>query len=350
MRKLLVLLAAVAFVVAYTVPAIAEGWDFYGHARMSTFMDSKSKEASGTGFDDDDLTWALQSNARVGATAKAGAVGGRFEYGVTDQAGSHFTARVRRLYGTWNFGAGTLKVGRDYTPVTTLWSDQVWGDDLGLLGYGMPYAGRQGQVALQMGGLNVALLTPVTSSIIGTTVDTDTTLPKIEVSYDFKAGPASVGVFGGMNTYDEVDATDKDESIDSNVIGVRASMAFGAAYVKVGGYFGANLGTYGFSGGGKPTYTTKLNDSDDMGYFLVAGFKASDAIELQAGYGYSEREVDVAGSKTDDSACYYVQAKIDFAKNVFIVPEIGKVDEMDNAAGANEGDLTYFGAKWEIRF
>ena len=347
MRKLLVLLAAVAFVVAYTVPAIADGWSFYGHSRMSTFMDSKSKEVKGgTGFDDDDLTWNLQGNARIGATVKANAVGGGFEYGTG--------INLRKLYGTWNFGGGTLLVGQTYTPVTTLWSDQVWGDDLGLLGWGMPYAGRQPQISLTMGGLKVALLKPIApakaDAIITGIADIDTTLPKIEVSYDFKAGPAGVGVFGGMNTYDEVDATDKDESIDSNVMGVRVSMAFGAAYVKVGGYVGANLGTYGFSGGGKPTYTTKLNDSDNMGYFLVAGFKASDTISVQAGYGYSEREVDVAGSETDDGSAYYVQAKIDFAKNVWIVPEIGKFDYLDNAAGKAEGDLTYFGAKWEIRF
>jgi len=36
MRKLLVLLSAVAFVVAFTVPAMAADWSFYGSARMST--------------------------------------------------------------------------------------------------------------------------------------------------------------------------------------------------------------------------------------------------------------------------------------------------------------------------
>ena len=324
MRKLIVLLSAIAFVVAYTVPAIADGGSYYGHARMSTFMDSKSKEKSCTGFDDDDLTWVIQLNARVAATAKAGAVGGRFE------------------------------LGREYAPVTTLYGDQIWVDDLGLLDWGMPYAGRQDQVAMQMGGLQVALLRPSTPEVaafnIAKTSDIDTIMPKIEVSYDFTAGPVGVGVFGGMNNYDEVDATDQDTSIDSNVMGILANAVFGRCLCKAGTYFGTNLGTYGFAGGGKPTYTTKLNDSHDMGYFFVAGFKASDTLSVQAGYGYSEREVGVAGSKTDDGAAYYVQAKIDFAKNICVVPEIGKFDYKDNAAGLDEGDLTYFSAKWEIRF
>lgn len=205
-----------------------------------------------------------------------------------------------------------------------------------------------------MGGLQVALLRPSTPEVaafnITETTNIDTIMPKIEVSYDFTAGPVGVGVFGGMNTYDEVDATDQDTSIDSNLMGIRANVAFGRYLCKAGTYFGTNLGTYGFAGGGKPTYTAELNDSHDMGYFLVAVFKASDTLSVQAGYGYSEREVDLAGPKTDDGAAYYVQAKIDFAKNIWVVPEIGKFDYKDNAAGMDEGDQTYFGAKWEIRF
>jgi hypothetical protein len=350
MRKLLVLLSAVAFVVAFALPAMASDWNFYGSARVGTFFEDDCVPAPG--YDDKDFTHALQGNARVGATVKGGPVGGRFEYGVTGQTtGSHYAARVRRLYGTWNFGAGTLKVGRDYTPVTTLYSDQVFAGDNGLLGFGMPYAGRQGQVAIQVKGLKVALITPTTASIIAGSVEQDTSIPKIEASYDFKAGPAGVGVFLGMNSYDDVNAANTEVGVDSMAYGFRAKMNFGAAFVKLGAYMGENLGVYGWSGGGTPSATgTTINDSDDMGYFLLAGFKASDTIALQVGYGYSERERDVSGEVADESVSYYLQAKIDFAKNVFIVPEFGKFDYKEDANGADQGDTTYYGAKWQINF
>jgi len=97
MKKLLVLLAAVAFVVAFTVPAMAADWGFYGSARMATFMNDVTPAAPAT-QSDDDLLWDLQGNSRIGASVKAGAIGGLFEYGSTPN--------LRQLYGTWNFGGG----------------------------------------------------------------------------------------------------------------------------------------------------------------------------------------------------------------------------------------------------
>ena len=104
MKKLLVLLAAVAFVVAFTVPAMSADWNFYGSSRISTFFDGDSEELTGTGFDDDDLTWGLQGNSRIGAKVKAGDISGRFEYGTG--------INLRLLYASWNFGGGELLVGQ----------------------------------------------------------------------------------------------------------------------------------------------------------------------------------------------------------------------------------------------
>jgi len=132
MRKLFVLLAAVAFVVAFTVPAMAADWSFYGSARMYTFMSDYSKEYTGTGFSDDDLSWFLQGNSRIGAKVKAGAVSGRFEYGSGPS--------LRLLNGAWNFGGGTLVVGQDYSPIDTFISNQQgpahWGGDIDALPWG----------------------------------------------------------------------------------------------------------------------------------------------------------------------------------------------------------------------
>jgi len=344
MRKLLVLLSAVAFVVAFTIPAMAADWGFYGSARMSTFMESLSKEASPTGYDDDDLTWALQGNSRLGATVKAGDIGGGFEYG----SGPN----LRKLYGTWNFGGGTLLVGQDYTPLNIFQSNQVWDGDADLLPYGGIYNGRRPMIQLAMAGLKVALVQPHAISALGG-ADTDLTLPKIEASYKFKAGPAALIGMLGYQTYDAVDATDGSISVDSLFYGLGFNVGLGAAYINGNIYKGTNLGEYGLwqTGAASATITAgDLNDNDSMGYLLVAGFKVSDTIGLEAGYGHVECELDVAGSEADETDTYYVQATINLAKGCFIVPEIGKVDYKDSAAGADQGDLTYYGAKWQINF
>lgn len=121
MKKLFVLLTAAVLAVAFTVPAMAADWSFYGSSRVYTGWMDDSKEVAGLGgeVDDADLSWNQQTNARIGANVKAGALGGNFEYGHSS------TVNLRKLFGTWNFGAGTLLVGQDYTPIDTFWSHMV---------------------------------------------------------------------------------------------------------------------------------------------------------------------------------------------------------------------------------
>jgi len=101
MKKLLVLLAAGAFVLGLTLPAMSADWSFYGNSRMSTFFDSDSEEVNPAlgGYDDDDLTWSLQGNSRIGARVKAGNIGGGFEYLVQENSSlANITHRGIILY------------------------------------------------------------------------------------------------------------------------------------------------------------------------------------------------------------------------------------------------------------
>lgn len=359
MRKLIVLFVAVAFVVAYTIPAIAADWKFYGSARMSTFMDSDSKELTGTGFDDDDLTWDLQGNSRIGAKVKAGAIGGRFEYGAKDPI------NLRLLYGKWKFGAGTLVVGQDYTPMHYKPGGMVWGGDAGFSGYGRFYDGRNPQIKLKKGGFQIALIKPKVKAVgndPGT--ETDTTLPKIEASYGFKGGPIALYFVGGYNTYDTVAqtaTTEKEYSVDSYIYGLGFKFATGPFSVKGNIYTGTNPKNFGqkdkTKAANKAAYnaaTDSIEDADTLGYAVAVGFKASDMLKFEAGYGHIDNEIDVSGTKTEaEVTTYYVHAKINLAKGCFVVPEIGKIDYGDKKVGSTTtkmGDTTFYGAKWQINF
>ena len=152
MKKITILMAAVALV-CFSVPAMAVDWNFYGNARMATYYTSEDLKDNGpkaSGMD-----WDLQSNSRFGANVKADHIKGQVEFGISE---SNVTSR--RVYGTWNFGAGYLKVGKDYTPVDQFISGQVFDGDLGLLGVGTQYGGRHGQIALGFGGFEIALINP----------------------------------------------------------------------------------------------------------------------------------------------------------------------------------------------
>jgi len=360
MKKLFIFFVAAAMIVAFTVPAAAD-WNFYGHARVATWSDDISEEASGTGFDDTDTAWNLQGNARIGANVETGDIKGRFEYGTG--------VNLRLLYGDWNFGAGTFRVGQFYTPTTYFYSNQVHGTDDGLFAVGNPYGGRLPGLQLAFGGFKIAFLSPNASGTDVVAADTDTTLPKIEASFKLPLGPASLDFYGGYNAYDEVDGLDNNEGVSAYIVGMGGTVNAGPATIAFRIYTAENPKVYGF---GSATDTqlgvtlpglgletawdgTDFNDWDELGGCLVVGFKASDALSLEGGVGYQADELKIVGLTVETEViAYYVQAKITLADNFFIVPEIGGYDygdvEITGVPDTKLGDSFYFGAKWEMRF
>jgi len=360
MKKLFVCALAVAMVFAFTAPTMAADWNFYGSARFATFSADVDPQVAGTPSDTD-TQWAVQGNSRIGATVSAGDVGGGFEYGSTPN--------LRKLYGTWNFGAGTLLVGQTYTPIAEFYSNQVFGADNDLLFQGMAYHGRRGQIRLTFGGFDVAFVTPntqATSSLTGGGVtaggDVDTTLPQIVLSYKFATDMFSVKPYLGWASFDQTvgqTSATQQESIDSLVYGLGGKVNFGPAYVAANIMAGNNVGNMGIATASRSnawvtTGTGTIVDNDTLAYAAVVGFKASDMFTIEGGYGYISSEINVAGVKIEDPAfSYYINCVINLAPGVFVVPEFGIVsaDEIKTAGvSVKEAETTYFGAKWQINF
>ncbi len=341
MKKLFIIFA----VLCLAAPAIAADWNFYGSARMTTFYEDSSKEVTGTGFDDQELTWAMQGNSRVGANVNVSDnVRGRFEYGTG--------VNVRLLYGVWDFGAGKLLLGQDYSPMAVYNNNQVWGSDNDMVGYGA-FHERTPQIKAIFGGFRVALLAANTNNL--GYADTDAVLPKIEASYKFSTDMFNVKVLGGYQTYDVVDATDHSESVDSFVYGVTGGVNFGPVYINANVLAGTNVANFF----GSTTYGayaavngTTIEDNKYLAACGAVGFKASDSFSFEGGVGYASSDPDYGGLNKDDQMVYYVNATIGLAPGVFIVPEVGFFDYGDNSANpqVDEGDMTYFGAKWQINF
>jgi len=384
MRKLVGILAAAALLFAFTAPAMAQSeWSFYGSARFWAAWNTYDKETPAgflsnspgiAGFDDEELTWELQDNSRIGANVKAGDIGGRFEYGyLYDTPGGKLNARVRLLYGTWNFGAGTFLVGRDYTPVFYPISDQcgLVGGDCGLIFWGTVYPGRVNQLKMSMGGFSLALLNygalanPLQTGAVGTAWDTDATLPEIEAAYTFSFGPAGFMVGGGYHTHDAValvGATEREESVDAWFLTGAGKFNFGPFYVNFQIAWAQNPGDYGltqdnlFKSAIYVAGSDSIEDAESLFGALVLGFKVSDMLKLEGGYGYIGNELDTAPGVTSEQTTqtYYIQAAISPVKNVFIMPEMGVVDygdlEVTGAADTDLGSGFYFGVKFQINF
>ncbi len=343
MKKQIVgLLSAMVLLCAGT--AIASDWNFYGSARVSTFWtDSDLK-------DQVDFSEGLQSNARIGAKVKVSdELTGRFEYGT-----SGGNANIRLLYGAWNFGAGTLTVGQDYTPMYLPVSNQVWNDDNGLHGYGDPYPGRKPQIRLQFDGFQIAAISTDTNYYNGTTTVSDNTqvvIPRIEVSYGINISDnATFDIAGGYTTFEYNDA----EDIDSYVILARGTWAAAGFNLGLVAFYGQNAGnlidcttTGAKNGEGYAAINAagQVYDVENYGGEIVAGYTFNEMFGIEAGFGYMQGEYDNA-SNEDKVFAYYLQAPITLAPGVTITPEVGVIDYDETG----QDEITYFGAKWQINF
>jgi hypothetical protein len=421
MKKMFVLVLALVMAFA-ALPAFAQDkadWAFYGSVRMWTAWESVDADtpvalssAAPAGFfsvattnaravnfgtaaapnwqDDDEIAWELQGNSRFGANVKWGNIGGRVEYGHTS------TANLRLLYGTWNFGSGTLLLGQDYGPYFYLVSGLCGpgGAECNGIGFGSIYSGRNPQLKLIFGGLQFALVkSQKTSSfqpgafaflpdanaraqqafVVSNQAnaaasgfrDLDQTLPKLEASYTFNWGPGQFFVGGAYNTYDErysIGGAEKDVTVDGWVLGAGTKLSFGPFYTNATFQFGSNVNN---SGTGPATLfpsvkifnpaTNAETDSDYLAAQLILGFKLTDSMVFEGGLIYQTGLFDTGlGDFEQSQLVYYIGFGWSPAKNVFIVPEIGVIDyDSIKSPGIPDiefGKLSWFGIKWQINF
>jgi hypothetical protein len=395
MRKLLVLLTALLLGLALAMPAVAQQtqsptqWGFYGSARMWTSYGSKdAKTPTGlygapgnaralTGaptFDDADVAWQIQDNSRFGVNVAAGDVTGQVEMGMDPPSTNFEAVRLRILKGTWKFGAGSLLVGQDVTPLYFPVSDQcgVIGGDCGFQYWGWLYTGRQPQVRLSFGAFQFAALSPARAANGGlpahsytgptgfTTVEYDTVFPEIEASYVFNFGPAALMIGGGYHIHKAVDASDNDQSINAYALTAGVKTAFGAFYVNGQLSYSQNPVDYGLSQDsliGSARYVGgDIENVSSWRGVIVVGFKISDLMKLEGGFGAIQNKQDqaVGIESKETTLAYYLQLAYSPVKNVFLVPEVGYVDygkyKVTNQPDNDLGTAWYLGLKWQINF
>jgi hypothetical protein len=378
MKKLIAIFAVLLF----AAPAMAADWSFYGSQRIATwYTDRDYGDATVQGQDDDQATqWYFQGNSRLGAKVKADKVTGQIELALTATNGGDGGdggVNVRRAYGVWKFSDyGWLKVGKDYSPVTDFISNQWFNGDNDLLGEGNFYGRRPAGLTLGLGDFELAFLTPSYGGDVGTsatgiynstgtatvTGDADSYIPRVEASYNLKLGPGYIKPFGGFQYYtvESGGAFTDDIDVWSYVVGVSTNWNIGA--FSIGGQlsYGMNEGAVqGWSTGANNRLSSSpilkaggddIDESYTLQALLVAGLKFSDTLRFEAGGGYREDDPQPNGAEKDKLWAVYLQAMITMAPGVFLCPEVGYYDYMDDAFGDDQGNQWYAGAKWQIDF
>ncbi|MCA1793008.1 MAG: porin [Desulfobacteraceae bacterium] len=366
MKKLMVVAAALVFMAG---PAMAADWNFYGSARVSTFYTDFEQNPFKGGVDSEEYEQNLHGNARIGANITVNdELTGRFEYGAQ---GGDVNARI--LWGEWNFGAGSLGVGKHYTPLLFPYSNQVYNiagfnkGDINMSAFGMLYGSRKNMVRLTFGDFEIAAVEPKNVYTNQTFLQnnygwsTETKFPSIQAKYGIDGNKWHLRFAGGYQTFD-IKANNKDYEVDSWIVGIGGRLDVGAAYFKGNVWGGQNVGTMADilvnnaissgppnldgDGWGYAVFDgTQVIDKDALAALIVAGYKIREGLYLEAGYGYVETELDTPGAVTDDADSFYIQSTIFLAPGVFLTPEIGMHDLNQNNAKVN-----YYGIKWQINF
>ena len=359
MKKMRIMAIALTMVAAFAMTASAADWNFYGSARIATWVDDVDITDK-TKKDYTSFSESLQSDARIGANVKVSdELIGRFEYGASEGK-----ANIRQLYGEWNFGFGTLLVGHSNTPMCVGISNQAYGGDTCLTYQGAADASRDAMVRLKFGGFQIAAVAPKTAAPRTATDaevagDAEVDFPRIEAKYTAQFAMLTANVAGAYNSFEFTETGEtKVHDVDAWVVGADVKANFGPAFVGGSLFLGENAGhiidisTNGDNVETQQGYAEltggKLYDNDALGFTIVAGYTLNDMISFEAGYGHIVTEIDKTGAKEDEASNYYAQALITLAPGVVIIPEVGVIDGEDD--GVNAQKITYYGAEWKINF
>jgi len=374
MKKLMILLAVITMVGAFTATTMADV-DLYGSARFRSYYASVDNGVPGADKDKD-LEWQMGFLSRFGANFKSEKITGRFEldarpgqggYGEDIERGGGASMlgnlRLRHLWGEWDFGAGKLMIGQNFplydAPASGInyYSGglQKWG------GIGIT-ASRTSQLRLTFGDLRLAFMQTDTTqqwTPLGSFEEANIRYPKIEARYDKRIDAFALSFIGGWQTYEIEDrnGTKATKDINSYVLGARAKANFGPAYANLALTWRQNGGNYGaWTAVSKETAVLQGNDLKDAtawGVVAALGWIINDKWTLEASYAALDSKQDTSLDNEDDAMVWCLLTKITMAPGVYIIPEL---IYQDNKSVANDGvtidqgDTTVFGVFWRIDF
>ncbi len=163
MKKLIAVFAVLLFV----APAFAADWAFYGSERVATwYVQPGLRGFPGCNGQDNDsgTQWYLPGQLPAGRQGQ-GRQGHRPDRtradGLQHRPAGDGAVNTRRAYGVWKFSDNaSLKVGKDYSPVTDFISNQWFDGDNDLLGNGNFYGRRPAGAHPGIGNFEIAFLTP----------------------------------------------------------------------------------------------------------------------------------------------------------------------------------------------
>jgi len=338
----------------------------YSSIRYDTFYINQKGPDNIVNSAGDDSATTLQNtvagNSRVGIKFTEGKLSGQWEMGLPG-------SNTRLAWAKYSFNdASSVLVGQTYNP-WTVFSDQVYGADNGMIGFGALYDGRQPQVKFTFNGMYLTFVDNHNLAVAGGgveladgTVVKDTIynqIPKMAIGYDGKAGPASFGAGFAYQTYKQKNIVDGfDVDVDTYLAYAHASVKFGMVTVKGSAHYGQNLAVFGISGRSASVPVLQpdlsLDDTDSYGGFVEVSAAMTPTVGMNAGVGFTRDEL---GNTDYDQTTVFVNFPLEIAPGFHIVPEFDyfhysqpTVTGLVPNVGLPTEDAYVVGAKWQVDF
>jgi hypothetical protein len=382
MKKIAISVLALTLAVFLATPAMAAKIEPYASMRLGTFYSSVQSNVSGVD-DNNDLNFDLADISRFGARGQVGDIYGVAElglrgskndagYGVSDKA-AYYNRQVytRLLYGKWDFGAGDLIVGQDYTPITYPSAQQapgIFNLQNGFISTGCMWDRRWPQVKVN---LDNGLVLAAVETYAGTSVsgyeappagtmaggNYDVTVPKLYIAYKFKREGIFLSPGFGYNVYnynDKAVGGTFDDDISSYVVYLQGKWDPSAVGFKFAAHYGENINDFGILGrpaaaGAVVDAFNEVQNATSWGGYIQVAVKV-DPTTISLGWGYANDENDAVGPEADEKMGIFVNCKVPIAETFFITPEFSWWDGMDNAAGVEDADSWHLGITWQMDF
>lgn len=355
-QKICLMIIGVLFTCNYVFAEQNYDYDLYGSMRFGCFYKSYDEVENEA---ENDLDFRMQNNSRIGLKLiKKNNVSGVIELG---KGKSDEEIDIRKLYASCKgFKNLDILIGQTYTPLNFFPSNQVatlyeGEGDNGLFPYGGVRNNYEPMIQISSKNVKFALIVPchdIDKEILklGETGNIKKDVPKMELSYHY-GKTKFIDLFVGFQLY-TVETENKDYDVMSTVIGANMGFDFYDFYGFAIGYTGQNIGVYNLwaEGDSLPRIINDdVENNETLGFNVGCGYRMSNENNIELGWGYVEHEMK-GSSKSDESMCVYLNISCLVMNSLYIVPEIGYVDYMDDFGGKAEGSLFYCGVKTQLDF
>ncbi|MCF7814760.1 MAG: hypothetical protein K9N09_10905 [Candidatus Cloacimonetes bacterium] len=351
----------ILFIVTLLAITVLSAADFYGSARMAYWYNLQNKDFTGS---EDRLLLDnhLMGTSRFGAKFKGDDYTGRVEFSL-----SRSGVKLRQIWGEYDLNYLKILVGQTYTGFFDLPAQAaplIDGSENLMQGYGLMYDSRQSMIKftfqneLYLIFMEPRLVDPkdlATALAIDKTEIVSALIPKVNIGYRFNFNNLMLHpTFGiNMSKYNKDFTGGLDDQVLAYAIALSLKYNADKLSLLTQVSYGQNVKDYGMASPAVISSATSIDNEVEnatvMGGFLELTYQLLAKKYLTGGVGYfSGDRADL--DNPDTAMTGYLQAKIYLHKFMFITPEVGIIDEMEDGMGNSQGSQTYFGINFQADF